>query len=176
MQPSKKIVGASSCQSICRVTQFGFWQKLNESLALLFFLFQVTVCLAMYIVTILGIIISFCLRLTIIMRLKYYGYYYYELDAHVRAVSRKQTGHNSCFFFQWYENEPNLVSHSSGFLDCNWVSHDHLGCVCVWNPHVLKYCSTFGSEVPWHSGKSCFTSLNSTNQCSLSYFSINSGV
>lgn len=50
----------------------------------------------MYIVTILGIIISFCLRLSILFRLRYYGYYYYEKDSHARAVSLKQTGLNSC--------------------------------------------------------------------------------
>lgn len=46
---------------------------------------MVTVCFAMYIVTMLGIIISFIWRLSIISRLRYYGFFYYA-DASKRGL------------------------------------------------------------------------------------------
>lgn len=140
---------------------------------------QVTACFAMYIVAMLGIIISFSMRLSVLSRLRYYGFYYYA-DASVRGVSFKQIGHNSPFHSVIW-NKLNLVSLSSVNAYCIWISHDHLGCVCVRNPHLLKYCSTFGSEVHQNSGKSRFTSrtmfsvnptkIAATNWWSLSYFS-----
>lgn len=166
--------------SLYSVTLSVLWQKLNEScFALVFFLYQVTACFAMYIVAMLGIIISFPMRLSLLSRLRYYGFFYYA-DANERGVSFKQIGHNSPFHSVIW-NELNLVSLSSVNAYCSWISHDHLGCVCVRNPHLLKYCSTFGSEVHQNSGKSRFTSLTmfsvnltkiaATNWWSLSYFS-----
>lgn len=85
--------------SLYSVTLSVLWQKLNEScFALVFFLYQVTTCFAMYIVAMLGIIISFSMRLSLLSRLRYYRFYYYA-DANERGVSFKQIGHNNPFSF-----------------------------------------------------------------------------
>lgn len=183
------MVGALSCHALtrlCSVTLECLWQKPNESscFALVFFLSQVTVCFAMYIVAMLGIIISFALRLSLLSRLRYYGFFYYE-DAQQRGVSFRQIGSTSPFHLLIW-NELNLLSLSSGFAYCIWVSHDHLGSVRVWNPCLLKYCGPFGSEVHQNSGKSRFSSLNMfpvnpskitvTSWWPLSNFSVESGV
>lgn len=118
---------------LCSVTLSVLWQKLIESscFALLFFLFQVTMCLAMYIVTMLGIIISFCWRLSLLFQLRYYAFFNYYTDARGRVVSSNQTGHKFPFHsIIW--NDLHLVSLSSSYswLDFNQSWPPGL-CVCL---------------------------------------------
>lgn len=130
--------------------------NLNEfpCFVVVFFFCQVTACLALYIVTLLAIIISFCLRLTVLSRLRYYGYYYYYSDTNARGVRFRQTESSQ---FPFYSTIGKLTSFdviSLGIAYCIGISHDHLGSVCVWSSCLPKYCSALGSEVHRHSGKS----------------------